>query len=138
MAKQLLKVITLHRPWAYAVAHLGKDIENRSWECPLQPGSLIAIHAGRKYDKQGADWIRQGLGLDCPPDGAEHPGGIVAIARFQGNVTASGSPWFVGPVGWRLADVVSIPAIDCRGYQGLWNVWIEVPEQLLAEVNPDA
>ncbi len=137
MGKQLLKVITLHRPWAYAVEHLGKDIENRSWKCPLPPGSLIAIHAGLKYDKQGADWIQK-LGLDCPPDGAEHPGGIVAIARFEGNVTASDSPWFVGPIGWRLADVVGIPPIARRGYQRLWSAWLDVPEQLLGEVTPDA
>lgn len=120
--KQPLKAITLHRPWAYAIAHLGKDIENRPWACPLATGSLIAIHAGRKYDRQGADWIRQSLGLDCPVDGPQHPGGIVAIARFDGNVTASDSPWFVGPIGWKLADVVAIAPAPCSGQQGLWLV----------------
>jgi len=119
---QPLRAITLHRPWAYAIAHLGKRVENRTWPCPLAPGSLLAIHAGRKYDKQAADWIRQNFGFDCPPDGAEHPTGIVAIARFCGNVTASEYPWFVGPIGWQLADVVVIPPVPCSGQQGLWSV----------------
>jgi hypothetical protein len=121
MSKHPLKAITFHRPWAYAIAHLGKDIENRSWACPLPPSRLIAIHAGRKYDRQAADWIRQSLGLDCPIEEA-HPGGIVAIARFVGNVTASDSPWFVGPIGWQLADVVAIDPVPCSGQQGLWTV----------------
>ncbi|WOD37388.1 hypothetical protein [Nodosilinea sp. E11] len=120
--KQSLKAITLHRPWAYAIAHLGKRVENRGWACPLAPGSLIAIHAGKKYDKQAADWIRQTLGQDCPPDGDEHPTGIVAIARFVGNVTASDSPWFVGPIGWQLTEVVAIDPVPCSGQQGLWLV----------------
>ena len=120
--KQPLKAITLHRPWAYAITHLGKDIENRSWACPLATGSVIAIHAGQKYDKQGADWIRQNLGLDCPPDGDEHPTGIVAIARFVGNVTASDSLWFSGPIGWQLTDVVAIAPVSGRGWERLWRV----------------
>jgi len=130
MNKPPLKAITLHRPWAYAIAHLDKRIENRTWACPLSPSSLIAIHAGRKYDKQAADWIRQTIGQDCPPDGDEHPTGIVAIARFSGNVTASDSPWFVGPIGWRLAAVVPISPVPCPGQQGLWTV----PEDWLPAV----
>ena len=128
--KPPLKAITVHRPWAYAIAHLGKRIENRGWACPLAPGSLIAIHAGRKYDKQGADWIRQTLGQDCPPDGDKHPTGIVAIARFTGNCTASDSPWFVGPIGWQLADVVAIAPVPVSGQQGLWTV----PDEWLPNV----
>lgn len=122
-----LKAITLHRPWAHAVAHLGKDYENRSWGCPLPPGSLIAIHAGKKFDPAAADWIRRTLGQDCSPD---QPTGIVAIAKFGGNVRAADSPWFVGPIGWRLTDVVAFPSIPCRGQQGLWRV----PDETLLSV----
>ena len=130
MSKHPLMAVTLHRPWAYAVAHLGKPVENRTWACPLKPGSLIAIHAGKKYDRQAADWIRQSLGLDLPIDGPEHPTGIVAIARFTGNVTASESPWFVGPIGWQLADVAAILPVPCKGQQGIWKV----PENCLPSV----
>lgn len=39
--------ITLWPEWAYAVAHLGKNIENRTWEPPDGLlGQMIAIHGG--------------------------------------------------------------------------------------------
>lgn len=31
-------------------------------------------------------------------------------------------PWWAGPVGWLLDDIVAIPAVPCRGAQGLWPV----------------
>lgn len=126
-----LRAITLHRPWAYAIAHLGKDIENRTWDCWIDKAyPYLAIHAGNKWDSGAAKWIEnQGLGV-VPPE-AENPKGIVAIARFKGNTTASDSPWFVGPVGWQLSDVVAIPPIECKGQQGLWMV----PDELLSRVN---
>ena len=120
MSKPPLKAITLHRPWAYAVAHLGKPVENRTWACPLPYGSLIAIHAGRKFDKDAADLICD-WGYKCPPD-EEQPTGIVAIARFMGNITFLDSPWFFGPIGWHLENVVAIPPVPCLGQKGLWNV----------------
>lgn len=116
-----LKAITLHRPWAYAVAHLGKRVENRSWPCPLPVSSLIAIHAGRKFDPTAADWIKKHTGLVCPPDEAQ-PVGIVAMARFMGNVTTLDSPWFVGPIAWKLTDVLPIDPIPCPGRQRLWDI----------------
>ena len=116
-----LMAITLHRPWAYAVAHLGKDIENRTWACPLPRGRLIAIHAGKKYDQQAATWIQQTLGHDCPPE-AGQPTGIVALAEFGGTLTEADSPWFVGPIGWRLSRIVPIEPVHCKGQQGLWKV----------------
>lgn len=126
MTKPPLYAITLHRPWAFAVAHLNKDIENRTWECPLEPGSYIAIHAGKTWDEEGAEWI----GLERLPPEPEHPLGIVAIARFMGNITTSNSPWFFGPVGWKLEGAIAIPPVACRGRQKLWRV----PEELLPEL----
>jgi hypothetical protein len=50
-----VKALTLHHPWAFAILHLGKDIENRDWTpdvCRLNGldkllGETIAIHGGR-------------------------------------------------------------------------------------------
>lgn len=129
-AQHPLMAITLHRPWAYAVAHLGKDIENRTWGCPLPQGRLMAIHAGKTYDQQAAVWIRQTLGHECPPE-ADQPTGIVAIAEFNGNIAIEAdSPWFVGPIGWSLINVVAIEPVPCKGQQGLWRV----PEDVLPSV----
>lgn len=49
-----MKALTLRHPWAFAVAHLGKTIENREWDdrlaelfgLPQLVGEQIAIHGG--------------------------------------------------------------------------------------------
>ena len=38
-----MKVITVRQPWAYAIIHMGKDIENRTWNTGYR-GPLL-IHA---------------------------------------------------------------------------------------------
>jgi hypothetical protein len=48
-----LLAITLAQPWPWAVAQLGKRLENRSWTDPrLTPGAWLALHGG-KTPKQG-------------------------------------------------------------------------------------
>ncbi|PZO08918.1 MAG: hypothetical protein DCF25_22015 [Leptolyngbya foveolarum] len=115
--------ITLHRPWPYAIAHLGKDIENRTRNllC-VKPQGWLAIHAGRGYDFTGEDWIRQRF-PDCHlPELTEQRPGIIAISQFLGNVSESQSVWFGGPVGWQLGEVkVLLDAVDCPGKQGPWK-----------------
>ena len=65
--KEIIKAVTLHRPWGNAIAdpHYGKNIENRTWKCPLPFGSFLAIHNGSKWDadalklstiEAAADW----------------------------------------------------------------------------------
>ncbi len=115
------RAITLHRPWAYAVAHLGKSIENRTWKCPLRPGEWLAIHAGKKWDKAAPTWV-ESMGLGTMPPEDQHPTGIVAVARFHRNITESDSLWFVGPVGWEFDQVVAIDPIPARGKQGIWGL----------------
>ena len=93
-----MKAITLTAPWAWAVAHAGKDVENRKTRCPSLLGETIAIHAGvRKAstDILGADaeflwmkdrgliasppmWAFPGLGYVAPH------GRIVAVATIVG------------------------------------------------------
>jgi hypothetical protein len=125
--KAKIKGITIYRPWGYAIAHLGKDIENRNWECNLNPGDFLAIHNGQKYDEDAMEFIENMnpllmnfktiLNMEKSPAGA-----IVAVARFNGNLRASDSPWFTGAIGWKLDSVVSIDPVECRGQQGLWDL----------------
>jgi hypothetical protein len=116
------KAITLYRPWAGAIAHLGKDIENRSWQCPLPVGDWIGIHAGAKWDEDAADWIQRTTYQDVSE--SDHPQGLVAIAEFLGNTNDSDSPWKIeGQVGWKLGRVIALDApIQCRGQMKLWNI----------------
>lgn len=115
--------ITVHRPWAYAIARLGKNIENRTWACWLKPGSYIAIHAGLSYDRISEHWIRRTFPHAHIPPKEDHPTGIVAVVRFDGNVTNSESPWFVGSIGWKLSGAIALPKpVACPGHQKLWAI----------------
>lgn len=130
--KQQLYALTVHRPWGYAITRLDKDVENRNWQCPLEIGSFIAIHNGKKWDKTGAAIVWQlnsGELIPNPTEETDPPGCIIGIARFGGNVEASASPWFVGRYGWILKDVISIPPVPCRGQQGLWKPAPDILEQ---------
>lgn len=61
-----MKALTLKHPWAFAVAYLGKDCENREWDDRLaelmgirrELGQRIAIHGGAApvRPKSGRHW----------------------------------------------------------------------------------
>jgi hypothetical protein len=133
--KESIKAITLHRPWGNAIADYGKNIENRSWKCPLPLGSFLAIHNGKKWDTDGLRFIQELTGIyDAELNPVEVPDGcIIAVARFNGNAEDLDHglyPWFFGPIGWMLADVVKIDPVPCKGQQGLWNL----PDDVLQQV----
>ncbi|WP_373544677.1 DUF488 family protein [Chamaesiphon sp.] len=128
--KQLIRGITLHRPWSYAIAKLGKPLENRSWECPLPTGSYLAIHSGSKWDTQAQQAIER-ITATKVKQSDDPPGQIIAIAKFTGNITASSSPWFIpGNIGWQLEDITPIEPIPARGQQGLWELSPELLDRV--------
>jgi hypothetical protein len=61
-----MKALTLRHPWAFAIAHLGKRIENRDWDArtadlmglPQLVGETIAIHGGTapQRPKRAGHW----------------------------------------------------------------------------------
>ena len=117
-----MKALTLHAPWAHAVAWLGKDIENRSWRPPASViGTRIAIHAGATAtDAEYFELARIARTNDF--DGVWR-GALVATAIIGEPVTSSDSPWFSGPIGWPLIDVrrLDVP-IPMKGRLGLWTL----------------
>lgn len=138
-----MMALTLHRPWAWAVVHADKRVENRTWRPPPSIiGQRIAIHAGKKWDEDAARLVGNVCGLDgLPPESRDE--GIVGTARVVGVVEVNRSGparmaltagewnlwpvvnriWFSGPIGWLLNDVRALPMpIPVRGRQGLWSV----------------
>lgn len=60
-------------------------------------------------------------------------GAVLAVARVRSFLTdedAPADPWFCGPFGWVLSDVVAIEPVPCKGAQGLW----ELPPGVLERV----
>jgi hypothetical protein len=124
--------LTLWRPWSDVVASGEKLIENRPWAPPRSAiGRLIAIHGGKVYDQEGAEFIR-GRGVEpLPPDRSRL--GIVGLVRIAGVVRESPSPWFFGPFGWVLEHVRELAeAVPCKGAMGLWRVPEDVARLVLA------
>jgi hypothetical protein len=55
--------------------------------------------------------------------GGESLGSKILRGADPGDVIPPPDPWFVGPVGWYLRDVVAMPRpVACRGAPGLWLV----------------
>jgi hypothetical protein len=132
--------LTLWRPWDQAILYGGKRIENRTWR-PWENiiDQRIALHAGLKYDIEGARSMCAS-GLYDPPAPSESIAGvIVGTAIVTGYVRESDDPWFFGPYGWLLEDVVALEApVICRGAQGLWKVPEGLLEGTAAQVAPPA
>jgi len=42
-----MRVLAVRQPWAHAIIHLGKDVENRTRNVAGEYRGLVAIHAGR-------------------------------------------------------------------------------------------
>ncbi len=134
-ARVALLGLSLYQPWAYAVTHLGKRIENRPWAPWARViGTTIALHATKaRVDEHAAAAFIADLIHTLPPLDSLPRGAIVGTARVVGFVTRSDDPWFFGPYGWQLADVVALPEpIACRGMQGLWPVPPDVAARVLA------
>lgn len=92
-----MKALTLRHPWAFAIAFLGKDVENREWDERLaelmgihaQVGQRIAIHGGAAPErpKRGKHW------RDLSPSNlwAQHCEALEYIQRRQlGSLTPQG------------------------------------------------
>lgn len=133
-----MRALTLWQPWAFAIAHLGKDVENRTWKPPGDiQGQRIAIHAGKRIDWD-ATWALHAEGHSIPLKPIT--GAVVAVATVSGFVTENHgtrrrSPWFAGAYGWCLDDVIVLPdPVVCRGAQRLWALPSEVEGQVLTQV----
>jgi len=136
-----MKALTLHQPWATAVANFGKRVENRTWAPPPSlVGRRLAIHAGKTWDREGARLLAERFGFRWTKEleAAFPRGAVVAVATLVGTLPfpACGqrpeysrlvaaerdSWWFTGPIGWVLADVVPIASVPSPGRQGLWTL----------------
>lgn len=119
------RALSVRQPWAWAIIHAGKDIENRSWQAVnhgLAVRGRVAIHASATLGKaeyhNAADFMG-GLGIACPPPAELDRGGIIGSVEVVDVVRESDSPWFFGPRGLVLASPEPcgfIPVKGCLGY----------------------
>jgi len=91
---------------------------------PLSPArGRVCIHASKGITKDeyedAAAFMRDVIGIECPPAIDLLRGGIIGSVEVVDVVTKSDSGWFVGPRGLVLHDprpCEFIPAIGALGY----------------------
>lgn len=117
--------LSVRQPWAWAIIHAGKDIENRSWQAVnhgLKTRRRIAIHAAKgltRDEYEGTAEFMASIGVDCPAACDLLRGGIIGSVDVIDVVTESESRWFFGPRGLVLGNPQPcelIPAIGALGY----------------------
>lgn len=117
--------LSVRQPWAWAIIHAGKDIENRSWQAVnhgLRQRGRIAIHAAKGMTRDEYEDAKETIednGHICPAAHKLERGGIIGSVEVVDVVSESDSPWFFGPRGLVLRDPVAcsfVPAVGQLGY----------------------
>jgi len=133
MTARGIPALTLTNPWAHAITHHDKRVENRPW---LPPGAVhhFWLHAGRSWDEAGL--FRLGR-LGCQHEAITSA--IVALVSIPGICVAGPKGYTCGCGAWAVTglyhwslQVVRVlkEPVPCRGYQGFWYPSPELAEQL--------
>lgn len=118
-----MRVLTVCQPYAHAIIHMGKDVENRRWFTGYR--GPLAIHAGKSRS-----WF--GVG-EFWPAGPREPtpqecvfGAIIGLVDLVGCVDVHAcppGPWREGPACWLLENPRPLQGpLLMTGQRGLWEV----------------
>lgn len=142
--------LSVRQPWAHAIIHLGKDIENRDWskhhEVSLCFRGRVALHTGKGLGK--AEYAEAAESIDfimgegkCPPAVDLRRGGIIGSVEVVDIVKRGPpreperSPWFCGPYALILRDPQPCGFIPCIGQLGFWR-WHPAGAHVVPEPQP--
>ncbi|MDD5699521.1 MAG: ASCH domain-containing protein [Victivallaceae bacterium] len=117
-----MKVLSVQQPWAWAIIEGFKDIENRSWQTSYRGGLLI--HAGKKFDLAGYDWIRDNFPMVPMPanKGDFYFGGLIGMVDLLDIVKNDPSRWAEAEYfNWKLGAPERLPFMPCRGKLNLFE-----------------
>lgn len=126
-----LRVLSVRQPWAWAILHAGKDIENRSWTTAHR--GLIAIHAGRLPAPSAREKLVE-MGVEVP---SELPTGVLlGLVDLVDVVRGIESPWaFEGHWHWVLANPRSLAEpVPLLGRQSLFRAPDEAEQAVMAQL----
>ena len=119
--------LSVRQPWAWAILHGGKVIENRSAGAILSGGMdcrRIALHAavGMTRDEYlWAVWRLDRHGVRCPAPGDLARGAIIGAVDVVDIVSDSDSEWFGGQRGLVLENPVACEPIPAKGALGYFE-----------------
>ena len=121
-----MRALSVAQPWAWAIIHGPKRIENRTWSTNYR-GPLL-IHASKS--RQWLDSANEDELPGRPADGDFVYGAIIGVVELLDCVPVkqvAGQPFAEGPWCWVLGNPRAIESITYRGQQNLFHV----PDSLL-------
>ena len=119
--------LSIRQPWAWLILNAGKNVENRTWPTRFRGWFLIHASKGMTRDEyeDAMNWVvtngRITLNFHEPKFEELQRGGIVGMAKLGNCVTGSDSPWFCGPYGFMLDEVIQLPFRPLKGALGFFN-----------------
>lgn len=124
------RAVTIHGPWAWAVAHGYKRVENRVWETPFR-GELV-IHAGKSRDSDTAA-LAAFKRLKIEPPESFPRSCLVATVELTQVLTLEeyleqygddpmNREFACGPFCWVLTNPCPRIHVPCPGNFQIWNV----------------
>lgn len=133
------RALSVRQPWAHAIVHLGKTLENRTRHNAHRGPLLIHASAGMDDDDyDGCLLFCRARGLPAPPAPAELPrGGIVGLVQMVDSVEdGEGNPWWIGPRAFVLRNARPLPFLPCRGTVTplLWRPDAETQRRVVASL----
>ncbi len=121
--------LSVRQPWAWAIVHGGKDVENRT-KLAITKGGIaaavgrkIAIHAAKGMTRDEYEHARDfmvGIGVECPRPDVLVRGAIIGSVYVTGIAKDGGSPWFFGPWALELERPEAVDPIAVPGSLGLF------------------
>lgn len=148
-----LPALTIHQPWAGAIAHGPKRVENRTWQTYYR--GWIAIHASAGRSPR---WLLEhtiprvadlsGQPIETVHKWIETRGMVVAVARltsvclasrYSASLLCDCGPWAMPRERhWHLADVRPLAEpIPATGAQKLWRLPDDVNARVRAAIGED-
>lgn len=124
-----MKALTIRQPWADAIAHGPKRVENRSWPAPDKHiGTRILIHAASTPDRNAE--LPEGTNLSYGNVPGDQRGALIAIATLEGCHFDEEccKPWgMTGYFHWDLSNITTLATpIPAKGALGFWAVNVDL------------
>lgn len=117
--------LSIRQPWAWAILHAGKGIENRTW-CRKFRGR-IRVHAGKTIDREGIRKLKE-MGIEVPeslPVGG-YVGEVTITDCIDKHAVDTGSRWAdesYGRYGFVLEEPVAYEhLVPAKGRLGIYRV----------------
>lgn len=130
----ILPFLSVRQPWAWAIIHGGKDIENRSWWSDYR--GPLGIQAARTIDREGIALVEKLAGVSPLPAAALLTGHAVGMVNMTNCVERHRSKWKVPEcIGFVLADPRAFTEfMPITGRLSMFKV--EVPQRMLDALVP--